>query len=122
MILLSRLNRKPVIVNAELIRSIEANPDTTITMLNGDRIIVREDVATVVNRAVDHARTIRSLVPASRDLVSSAIADRFPAVAANRPASEPAGSPAPSPAPAPAPEATTAAASGQSPATRASAA
>lgn len=78
MIVLSRLNRRPVVVNAELIRSIEANPDTTITMLNGDRIIVREDVATVITRAIDHSRVIRSLVPHARDAASVQAARAFP--------------------------------------------
>jgi len=61
MILLSRLNGRAIVINAEQIRSVEAHPDTTITMLNGDTILVREPVEEVVERAVDHGRRVRGL-------------------------------------------------------------
>ncbi|MFW5653217.1 MAG: flagellar FlbD family protein, partial [Planctomycetota bacterium] len=80
MIFLTRLNRRPVIVNAELIRTVESNPDTTITMINGDRLIVREDVPTVVSRAIEHARTIRSMIPEAREAAAVRASAAFPTV------------------------------------------
>lgn len=59
MITVTRLDRRVVVVNAELIKMIEATPDTIITLINGDTIIVRESVDDVVARAVDYARQIR---------------------------------------------------------------
>jgi len=63
MITATRLNGKPIVVNAELIRSIEENPDTTITLVNGDHIIVRETMDEVVSRAIDYGRHLRRAFP-----------------------------------------------------------
>lgn len=59
MITLTRLDKRVVVVNAELIKMIEATPDTIISLINGDTLIVRESVDEVVRRAVDYARQIR---------------------------------------------------------------
>ena len=59
MITVTRLDERVVVVNAELIKMIESTPDTIITLINGDSIIVRESVDEVVRRAIDYARQIR---------------------------------------------------------------
>lgn len=59
MIFLTRLNDKQVVVNAELIKMIEATPDTLLTLTNGEHMMVRESVADVVAKAIDYAREIR---------------------------------------------------------------
>jgi flagellar protein FlbD len=63
MITVTRLNNKPIVVNAELIRSVEENPDTTITLINGDHIIVRETMAEVVEKAIEYGRHLRRVIP-----------------------------------------------------------
>jgi flagellar protein FlbD len=63
MIELTRLNEKPIVVNAELIRSVEENPDTTITLINGDRILVRESMNDVVERSIEYGQLLRRLLP-----------------------------------------------------------
>ena len=60
MITLTRLNNKPFVLNAELIKMIEETPDTLVTLTSGDRIMVRESRQEVVDRAIDYARQIRS--------------------------------------------------------------
>jgi len=60
MIVLTRLNDRPVVVNAELIKLIEATPDTLITMINGDHLMVREPVEDVVRKAIEYARQVRA--------------------------------------------------------------
>ncbi|MEQ9095499.1 flagellar protein [Leptolyngbya valderiana BDU 20041] len=65
MIALTRLNGKAFVLNAELIRTIEENPDTTITLVNGDHIVVKEPMAEVVTRSVDYGRLLRRLMPPS---------------------------------------------------------
>jgi flagellar protein FlbD len=65
MITVTRLNQKPLVVNADLIRSIEENPDTTITLINGDHIIVRESMAEVVTRTIEYGRHLRAAFPPS---------------------------------------------------------
>ena len=59
MITVTRLDRRVVVINAELVKMIEATPDTIITLINGDTIIVRESVDEIVAKAVDYARQIR---------------------------------------------------------------
>ncbi len=61
MIRLSRLNGEPFVLNAELIVEVESTPDTLITMINGDHLMVRESVEQVVEKAVDYARQIRGM-------------------------------------------------------------
>ena len=61
MILLTRLNQAQVVINAELIKMVEATPDTVITLINGDHLMVRESVEQVVEKAVDYARQIRGM-------------------------------------------------------------
>jgi len=63
MIVLTRLNGKGFVLNAELIRTIEENPDTTITLVTGDHIVVREKMAEVVTRSIDYGRLLRRLMP-----------------------------------------------------------
>ncbi len=63
MITVTRLNGKPIVVNAEMIRSVEENPDTTITLINGDHIIVQESMAQVVDRAIEYGRSLRKMLP-----------------------------------------------------------
>jgi flagellar protein FlbD len=60
MITLTRLNGRTVVVNAEMIKFIEATPDTMITLTQGDHFMVQEDVDDVVARAVEYARRVRA--------------------------------------------------------------
>ena len=63
MIKVTRLNGKEVVVNAELVQFIEETPDTVITLLNHEKVVVREPVDEVVRRVVDYQRGIRSFHP-----------------------------------------------------------
>lgn len=60
MIRLTRLNNQEITVNSDLIKFIESNPDTVITLLNGDKILVHETAAEVVARVVDFRRAVVS--------------------------------------------------------------
>ena len=61
MIVLTKLNKGTVVINAELIKMIEATPDTVITLINGNHFMVRESVEEVVAKAIEYARQIRSM-------------------------------------------------------------
>ncbi len=65
MITVTRLNGKPMVVNAELIRTVEENPDTTITLINGDHLIVTESMTAIVEKAIDYGRHLRRIIPPS---------------------------------------------------------
>jgi flagellar protein FlbD len=67
MILLTRLNNRQVTVNADQIKTVEETPDTLITMMNGDQVLVREPMSEVVRRAIDYYRQLRAFdMPAGR--------------------------------------------------------
>jgi flagellar protein FlbD len=52
MIELTRLNGNPLYVNCDLIKWAEAAPDTMLTLINGEKVVVRESCAEVVDRMV----------------------------------------------------------------------
>ena len=62
MIRVTRLNRSEVVLNAELIRYVERCPDTLITLINGDTLMVRETLDEVVRRAVAYHQA-KNLIP-----------------------------------------------------------
>ncbi len=58
MIEVTRLDGKTYYINPHQIEYIERNPDTTLVMLSGKRLVVREDYQTVFRRIVDYRRLI----------------------------------------------------------------
>jgi len=58
MVEVTRLDGKIYYVNPHQIEYMEANPDTTLIMLSGKRLVVREDHQTVFNRIVEYRRLI----------------------------------------------------------------
>ena len=58
MIKLNRLNGFEIVVNAELIEWIEANPDTTLTLATGSKVIVRNPVDEVIQKITDYRRAL----------------------------------------------------------------
>jgi len=65
MITLTKLNGARFVVNAEAIRFVEERPDTTITLIGGERVIVSETMREVVDRAVEYGRRLRTVLPPS---------------------------------------------------------
>lgn len=65
MITVTRLNDRPFVVNADQIRTVESNPDTIITMLNGDHFVVKESMQEVVEKAIEYGRALRKVLPPS---------------------------------------------------------
>ncbi|ABV34375.1 MULTISPECIES: flagellar FlbD family protein [Pseudothermotoga] len=56
MIWLTHLRGKQFVLNAEMIESIEALPDTTITLFNGRKYIVLEKIEEVVEKVIEYKR------------------------------------------------------------------
>ncbi len=54
MIGLTRLNGRPIVLNAELIETIEATPDTVIALITGKKLVVREPPEDVVEQVVQY--------------------------------------------------------------------
>ena len=60
MIAVTRLNGKRFVINAEQIRYIESTPDTLVTLMSGDKVMVQETLEKVVQLAVEYHRRIRA--------------------------------------------------------------
>jgi flagellar protein FlbD len=54
MIHLTKLSGAPFVLNAELIKYVEALPDTFITLTTGEHIVVKETPEDVVHRTVEY--------------------------------------------------------------------
>jgi flagellar protein FlbD len=52
MIQLTRLNHKPLIINADLIEHIETTPDTVLALTSGQTFMVLETAEEVVERVI----------------------------------------------------------------------
>jgi flagellar protein FlbD len=58
MIALRRLNNEPIMVNPDLIESLESTPDTVITLTNGNKLLVRDTMDEVREKIVEFKRQI----------------------------------------------------------------
>jgi len=62
MIKLTHLDGEAFILNADLIRYVEARPDTFITLTSGERLVVAESMDEVLRRAVAYQQA-KHLIP-----------------------------------------------------------
>jgi flagellar protein FlbD len=58
MIRLTRLNNQPLRVNSDLIKFVEQSPDTLITLITGEKIVVRESAEEVLARIIEFRRSV----------------------------------------------------------------
>lgn len=58
MIKLTRLNHQIMVVNPDHIYAAEARPDTTLRLLNGETIIVRESLDELIEKVIEYRQQI----------------------------------------------------------------
>lgn len=58
MIEVTRLKGAKLIINSELIESVEETPDTVITLTNGKKIIVCESGSQIIDLVIEYKRKI----------------------------------------------------------------
>src|SRR5438045_3830854 len=58
MIQLTRLNNLGLLVNCDLIKFVESSPDTVITLVSGEKILVRETPEQVMEKIVQFRRVL----------------------------------------------------------------
>jgi flagellar protein FlbD len=58
MIQLTRLNKQPLVLNSDLIKTIEYAPDTVITLVNGEKIVVLETGEKILELIVGFRRRV----------------------------------------------------------------
>lgn len=58
MIALRRLNNQTIMVNPDLIESLEATPDTVLTLTSGNKLLVRDSMDEVREKIIAFKRRI----------------------------------------------------------------
>ncbi|MFQ3548306.1 MAG: flagellar FlbD family protein [Armatimonadota bacterium] len=58
MIKLTLYNNSDLVVNADLIESVESTPDTIIALTTGKKIMVKESVSDVISKVVTYKRLV----------------------------------------------------------------
>ena len=57
MILITRPNGSKFYLNPELIQTVEATPDTVITLMNNKKLIVKDKPAEIAERFIEYRRS-----------------------------------------------------------------
>jgi flagellar protein FlbD len=60
MIQLTRLNNHPLMVNSDLIKFVEKAPDTVLSLVTGEKIVVLESSEQVLEKIIEFRRVILS--------------------------------------------------------------
>ena len=58
MIEVNRLNHKEFIMNCEWIETVEATPDTVITLTNGKKFVVAESVEEIIRKVIEYKQKV----------------------------------------------------------------
>ena len=89
MIELSRLNGERMIVNCDLIRYAEASPDTVITLITGDKIVVSETPEQLIERVIAfRSRLLQAAFPGGPAWMEASHATAIAAASGAKMASE----------------------------------
>jgi len=68
---LTRLNRHIVALNPDLVVWLDALPDTTLSLVSGEKVIVRETVDEVIERIVAFRRAAHERPPTQHESTST---------------------------------------------------
>ena len=75
MIELTRLNGHTFVVNSDLIKLAESIPDTTLTLVTGEKIVVLETCAEVITRTMHYrSNVLRNAWPSADAAISAHLA------------------------------------------------
>ncbi|MBN2072703.1 MAG: flagellar FlbD family protein [Actinobacteria bacterium] len=59
MIELHRLDNTTVLINLDLIENVEGTPDTVVTLVNGNKYIVKEKISEIVEKILDFKSNVQ---------------------------------------------------------------
>jgi flagellar protein FlbD len=63
MIKLTRISNARLILNSDLIEHIDETPDTVITLISGQKLMVTESAAEIVEKVIEYRRSVLPYVP-----------------------------------------------------------
>jgi flagellar protein FlbD len=58
MVKVTKINGAPLVINAELVETIEFTPDTIVTLTTGKKVILKDSVDDLIQRIVEYRRTV----------------------------------------------------------------
>jgi flagellar protein FlbD len=56
---LRRLNNQAIMVNADLIESLESTPDTVVTLTSGNKLLVRDTMEEIQAKIIAYQRSVQ---------------------------------------------------------------
>ncbi|MDK2803684.1 MAG: flagellar protein FlbD [Peptostreptococcaceae bacterium] len=62
MIKVSRLNGEEYVLNSSLIETVEANPDTVISLTTGHKLVVRESVDEIIDKVIKYSARVNAAI------------------------------------------------------------
>lgn len=68
MLKLTRLNHHTIAINPDHISWVEAMPDTTLFLFNGEKLLVRESLDELIHAVVEYRRLVRMIEPEGEPL------------------------------------------------------
>lgn len=63
MVTVTRLDGSAIVLNADLIESLESVPDTVVTLTTHKKVVVREPVPVIIERVIAYQRSVRCQQP-----------------------------------------------------------
>lgn len=63
MVRLTRINHAPVVLNADLIQTVESTPDTVISLTTGVKVMVLETPEEIIARVIEYRRALKEQSP-----------------------------------------------------------
>jgi flagellar protein FlbD len=82
---LTRLNGQKLFVNCDLLKYAEASPDTVLTLLTGDKLVVRESCEQVVAQALNYRAHMLGVVWPDAAVAMQALFSRLELNAPHKP-------------------------------------
>lgn len=71
MITVTRLNNQAVAINPDHIRRVEAAPDTTVFLIGGSTLLIRESIAELVEHIVRYRKLLGQGIPEISTIASA---------------------------------------------------
>ena len=62
MIKVSRLNGEEYVLNSSLIETVEASPDTVISLTTGHKLVVRESVDEIIDEVIRYSARVNAAI------------------------------------------------------------
>jgi flagellar protein FlbD len=78
MIQLTRLNNSRLAINSDLIKFVEAAPDTVLTLVTGEKVVVRESATEVIERIREFRRSVLCAAHPAMCLAGSSFSQEEP--------------------------------------------